>query len=165
MKAEAQFSTWTCWDQGWEKIVCWLGLTCMASFGLTDIEQGWGLSLLDSSLLPALHHHSGEESEHHLLLPGVEWKFSCLSVLLLSPSRKIKVPPPASAEQEMKVSSRLSPPDTAEWEHWIAASCFCMTEVRRGGRSAWPAETTGTVACYSGCLKSIKYLSIIALGY
>lgn len=94
------------------------------------------------------------ESEHHLLLPGVGGKISCLSVLLLLPSREIKVPPPASAEQEM--GHRPSPLDTAERESWVAASRFCVMAGRQGGRLApsRPAETTGTVACCSDSLQS-----------
>lgn len=100
------------------------------------------------------------ESEHHLLLRGVGWKISCLSVLLLPAAREIKVPPAASAEQEM--GHRPSPLDTAERESWVAASSFCMMEVRQGGRLA-PSLT-----CWNhrdhGLLQwqpTIKYLLIV----
>lgn len=159
MRAETHVSTWAYWDTvgGRKRYAGW------APLGLDDARGGGSTCW---TLLFFLPHPSilVRESEHHLLLPGVGWKISCLSVLLLPPSREIKVPPPASAEQE--TGYRPSLVDTAERESWVAASCFCMMEVRQGGRLA-PSLT-----CWNhrgrGLLQwqpTIKYLLTVVWEY
>lgn len=106
-----------------------------APLGLADARgpQLLGLFFLPDPTI------SVRESEHHLLLPGVGGKISCLlSPAASASSREIKVPPPASAEQEM--GHRPSPLDTAERESWVAASRFCVMAGRQGGRLA-PSQT------------------------
>lgn len=154
MRAETHVSTWAYWDTvgGRKRYAGW------APLGLDDARGGGSTCW---TLLFFLPHPSilVRESEHHLLLPGVGWKISCLSVLLLPPSREIKVPPPASAEQE--TGYRPSLVDTAErvagllphvsvWWKWGKVEDWLPV---------WPAGTTGAVAyCNDSLQSSISWL-------
>lgn len=154
MRAETHVSTWAYWDTvgGRKRYAGW------APLGLDDARGGGSTCW---TLLFFLPHPSilVRESEHHLLLPGVGWKISCLSVLLLPPSREIKVPPPASAEQE--TGYRPSLVDTAERVAGLLphVSVWWKWDKVEDWLPVWPAGTTGAVAyCNDSLQSSISWL-------